>query len=70
MIDLIEKKAMNVEKIRLFQLRKQKLLQKASPVEYIDLLQQQIGLHSTDNVTPYFPVRFSSVSMSRLLRYK
>jgi len=44
---------MNDEKIRLFHLFKQNLIQKSNE-NYLELLDFHIGLHSTDYLTPYF----------------
>ncbi|MFW9923380.1 MAG: DNA glycosylase AlkZ-like family protein, partial [Candidatus Thorarchaeota archaeon] len=42
------------EKIRLYQLMKQNLIEKISRNNYLDFLKKIIGLHSTDYLTPYF----------------
>jgi len=44
---------MDIQKIRYYHLHKQNLLQKAPPGDYAKLLQQHLGLHSTDYLTPY-----------------
>ncbi len=42
-----------LNKIRLYQLQKQNLIQMADASDYPELLKEHIGLHSTDYLTPY-----------------
>ena len=42
-----------IKKVRLFQLQKQHFLHKSSIKDYLTIVKENIGLHSTDYLTPY-----------------
>jgi len=44
---------LELEKLRLYQLHKQNLLEKEKTSNYLNVLKNHIGLHSTDYLTPY-----------------